>query len=165
MSSESTRTTGTGQNPGGRSSDAQSVTKAPSPPRSAGERPQKWRQEGPYRVYGPYPKRDGPNIYLREVLYDEDGKRVRERYVGKVGRVDVDTVHVEGDVPTSLIDDVAHAIIYVEQANLSKRRIARPIKRLLRHFGLQHYTDEWGRTDTHSATPQERLSGDKSMEE
>lgn len=149
-------------NSGGRSSGTHRDRKTSAKPPRPGKRPQKRPQErweGPWKVLGPYPTRDRNIIYLREVLVHKDTGKRRERYVGTVGRVDDETVHVEGDVPTSIIDDVAHAIAYVEALNLSRRRIADPVKRLLRHFGLQHYTDE-----KLSATPSKPSSGDKSVD-
>lgn len=96
--------------------------------------------ENGWRVYGPYIKRTGARMYATEVWF-KDGVR-KDVSLGSVGSVETDVVHVEGDIPVRLIEDLAHLVWYVQDTNLSKRRIANPVKRLLRLFGLQHYTEE-----------------------
>lgn len=97
--------------------------------------------EGEWKVYGPYQKRSGQGVYAREVWYDKDGKR-KDVSLGRVGDAYVDTVHVEAEVPWDLVDDLAGVVAYVTETNLSRRRIADPIKRFLRLLGLQHHTEE-----------------------
>ena len=97
--------------------------------------------ETPVKTYGPYRQRKGMRIFPYKELRFADGSR-RTVPCGPSEPVAPASVHIEGEMPLGLIEDLAGAAAYSSELNLSKARIADPIHRFLRLFGLQHHTDE-----------------------